>query len=1077
LFDVSSMSLDLTAIRERLAGAQGAEYWRSLEEVAGHPSFEDALTREFPSCASEWTDSVGRREFLRLMGASLALAGVTACTRQPAETIVPYVRQPEEIVPGRPLFYATAATLGGFATGVLVETHMGRPTKIEGNPDHPSSLGAADVFAQAAILDLYDPDRSQTVTFEGQIRPWSAFVAAAQAALRDTRRVRGRGLYLLTERVTSPTLTSQLRSLLTELPLARWLPYEPMNFDHARRGAQLAFGEVVDPRHRLDSARVVLSIDADFLGFDPDRLRLAREFAASRRPDGAAQSRLYVVESTPSLTGANADHRLVLRPSDLERFARALAARLGVGVAPPGSTPDVARFVEAVARDLEAHRGAGVVMAGPAQPAPVHALAHVLNQTLGNAGATVVYQEPADGGAANHDAALRELVGAIEKGTVTALVIAGGNPVYTAPADLQLAERLRKVALTIRLGEYVDETSMACQWHVPQAHFLESWSDARAFDGTAAIIQPAVAPLFAGRSPHEFFAAFSSRPDRSAYDIVREHWTAWLRSQAPLESGEERAAPPPASAPSTEKTPAPPAAPPGAPAPGAQATEPEGAPTPGVAAPPPGGTAPGQPVPEGGGRPAADPVFERFWRKALHDGVIPGTASPTKPVTAAAGWLEKEPFTEPAEKGLAIVFRPDPAVFDGRFANNGWLQELPKPLTKLAWDNAALVSPRTGERLGLRQDISFQGGEHGQLLADVVELRYQGRTVRAPVLITPGQADDCVTLHLGYGRERAGRTGSGLGVNANALRTSDGPWGGVGLEIALTGERYSLASTQSHHSMEGRDIVRTTTAAAFRSDPEVLQKGHEPSPRSLSLYPQFGYEGHAWGMTIDLNACIGCNACVVACQAENNIPVVGKAQVLRGREMHWLRVDRYHRGSLDAPETFFQPVPCMHCENAPCEVVCPVGATGHSAEGLNEMVYNRCVGTRYCSNNCPYKVRRFNFLLYADWETASLKSMRNPDVSVRSRGVMEKCTYCVQRISAARSQAQQEGRSIRDGDVVTACEAACPTKAIVFGDINDPGSRVAAAKRDGRNYGLLEGLNTRPRTTYLGLVRNPNPAL
>ena len=998
--------LDLAALRARLASTSGKDYWRSLDELAASPQFEELLHREFPRQASEWMDPVGRRGFLKLMAASLALAGMSGCTSRPRETIVPYARAPEELVPGKPLFYATAMTLNGAAIGLLVESHEGRPTKVEGNPDHPGSLGATDVFAQASILTLYDPDRSQVVTYLGEIRPWAEFLGFVRMTLEAQRARRGAGLRFLTETVVSPTLAHQLRGLLAEFPEAKWHQYEPAARDAARMGARAVFGRDVNPVYRVEKADVILALDADFLTCGPGSVRYAREFARRRRLEpGHTMNRLYAVESTPSNTGAKADHRLAVRASEVEDCARLVAALAGPAAGNQNLVSGArAEWLRAAARDLQKHRGACLVVPGEQQSAAVHALAQALNQALGNVGKTVVYTEPVEAQPVNQLESLRELTQDMDAGRVALLVILGGNPVYDAPADFAFGERLLKVPARLHLSLYADETSELCQWHVPETHFLEAWSDTRAYEGTASVVQPLIAPLYNGKSAHELLATFTAQPERTGYELVREYW----KSQRP------------------------------------------------------------------GGN------FETFWRKSLHDGVIAGTALPPINVSPQANWVAPtaaRPAPPARDSSLEIIFRPDPCIFDGRFANNGWLQELPKPLTKLTWDNAALVSPATAERLGLSYRISATGGEHGQVIADMIELQHEGRTLEVPAWIVPGQADGCVTLHLGYGRKRSGRVGKGAGFNAYALRTSRAPWFDGGLAARKTGRSYHLACTQFHHNMEGRELVRAATLEQFRLQPDFA-KGEEPEPpKELSLYPSYKYEGYAWGMAIDLNACSGCNACVVACQAENNIPVIGKTEVMRGREMHWLRVDRYYSGALEDPRTYFQPVPCMHCENAPCEVVCPVGATTHSAEGLNDMVYNRCVGTRYCSNNCPYKVRRFNFLQYADWETPSLKLGRNPNVTVRSRGVMEKCTYCVQRINAARIEAEKENRTIRDGEIATACQAACPAQAIVFGNINDPKSRVARLKAEQRNYALLGELNTRPRTTYLAAVRNPHPEL
>jgi len=986
--------LDLATIRQRLAGTTGQAYWRSLEELAQTDDFQWFLENEFPRQASGWISAVDRRQFLQLMGASLALAGLSACTRQPTENIVPYVRQPEQIVPGQPLFFATALPLGGIASGVLVESHMGRPTKVEGNPDHPASLGATDSFAQASVLTLYDPDRSQVITNVGEIRPWSAFVAAIRAALEGQREQGGAGLRVLTETVTSPTLAEQLRQTRAAFPAAQWHQYEPVHRDNVVAGARASFGEDVDTRYRFDHADVILALDADFLACGPGHLRYVRDFTAKRRVSGERNepmNRLYAVESTPTNTGAMADHRLPLRASQIEDVARAVAGGLGVSVQAPTGLEAHAKWIAALVRDLQQHRGASIIIAGDEQPATVHALAHLMNDALGNVGRTVVCAEPVAVTPTLQTQSLRDLVADMQAGKVAVLLILGGNPVFDAPADVLFTSALAKVPLTVHLGLYTDETSQLCHWHIPLAHPLESWSDGRAYDGTITIMQPLIAPLYDGKTAHEVLAVLSDRPERTSHDIVRDYWKARY-----------------------------------------------------------------------GGN-----DFERFWRKTLHDGFIADSASPAKQVTVrpAASIDALRSSTTSDRKGLEIIFRPDPTIFDGRFANNGWLQELPKALTRLTWDNAALLSPATAERLALTNE-------------DVVELAYAGRTLRAPVWIMPGHAPDAVTVHLGHGRTHAGRVGSGSGFNAYALRTADAPWFGSGLDVRKTGDRHPLASTQHHHSMEGRPLVRVATLEEYRGHPDFARELEETPGRDDTLYPaEHPYQGNAWGMAIDLNSCVGCNACVIACQAENNIAVVGKTEVARGHEMHWLRVDRYYAGDLDNPETYHQPVPCMHCENAPCEIVCPVGATVHSSEGLNDMVYNRCVGTKYCSNNCPYKVRRFNWFLFSDWTTESLKLLRNPDVTVRSRGVMEKCTYCVQRISHARIDAQKAGRPIRDGEVVTACQQVCPAEAIVFGNINDKSSRVAQLKAEPRNYGLLSSLNTRPRTTYLARIRNPNPEI
>jgi MoCo/4Fe-4S cofactor protein with predicted Tat translocation signal len=991
--------IDLEAIRQRLAERSGPEYWRSLEELADSAEFREALHREFPQGVTQWLDPVSRRQFLHLMGASVALAGLSGCTRQPREAIVPYVKQPEEIVLGKPLYFATATTLRGYAQGVIVESHEGRPTKIEGNRDHPSSLGATDVWGQAWVLDLYDPDRLQALKRAGRIRPWSAFRDNVKALLDEQRASRGARVRILTETVTSPTLARQLRETLKQLPDAKWVQYEPATRDGARAGARIAFGEPVETQYRFGAARVILSLDADFVGSVPGKLRYIRDFIATRRvdPEKGEMSRLYSVETAPTPTGAIADERLGLKPSEVEAFARAAAAAVGVsGIDASPLQGRQGRWLDALARDLKANPGASLVIAGEEQPAWLHALAHAMNQTLGNVGKTVVYTDPVEAAPQNQLAALTQLVTEMDQGLVDVLLIFGGNPVYSAPADLEFGRRLSKVGVRVYWTLYDDETADLCHWNIPATHPLETWSDARAHDGTVTIMQPLIEPLYECKSAHEVIAAlFGKQGEQTSHDIVRETYAADL-DKAEL---------------------------------------------------------------------------ERFWRRALHDGLVRGTSLTAKRVALKSDWVSSVPkaATAKSRDELELAFRPDPSVFDGRWANNGWLQELPKPITKLTWDNAAMVSPATAQRLGLDDQM-------------VVTLTVDGRHVDAPVWIQPGQADDCVTVHLGYGRTRTGRIGTGAGFSAYQIRSSKTPWAASGVELRKTGRTMLLAGTQNHHAIEAseeahrRHIVRAATLGEFRKDPEFAQKMGEAPAHDETLYtPPWKYDGYAWGMVIDLSTCVGCNACVIACQAENNIAVVGKDQVSRGREMHWIRVDRYFRGSVDEPEFAVQPVPCMQCENAPCEVVCPVGATNHSAEGLNDMVYNRCVGTRYCSNNCPYKVRRFNFYLYSDWSTDSLKGVRNPNVTVRSRGVMEKCTYCVQRINAAKIDSEKENRRVRDGEITPACAQACPADAIVFGDVNDAQSRVSKMKAEPRNYSMLADLNTRPRTTYLARVSNPNP--
>jgi molybdopterin-containing oxidoreductase family iron-sulfur binding subunit len=1002
--------LDIAAARANLARGGGQQFWRSLDELAGTPEFDAFVDHEFPNDPEKDPPSLGiaRRDVLKLMAASAALSGLSACTKLPTEKIVPYVKQPEEIIPGKARFYATSMPTPNGALGLLVESNMGRPTKIEGNSEHPASLGATSAIAQASVLTLYDPDRSQVVVHEGRISDWAAFLNGIGNVRGDWQEKKGAGLRILTDATTSPTFGAQMRVFLGKFPQAKWHVHEPYGPYNAREGARLAFGKNVNAVYRVDQADVIVALDSDFLCSGDGSVRYSREFADRRRIESpqSSMNRLYSVESTPTNTGAMADHRLPLRASQVEGFARALAAAVSgaESSAASGEASGVPpKWLAALARDLQKHRGASLVIAGEAQPPTVHALAHALNESLGNVGRTLVYTDPIE---VSPDVdGLGELVKDIDAGQVSTLFILGSNPVYSAPADFDFAAKYVKVPLRIHLGLYNDETAELSHWHIPAAHFLESWSDARAFDGTVGIVQPLIAPLYDGKSWHELIAVLAGDMGKSAHDIVRDYW----KGQRPAKE--------------TTKS------------------------------------------------------FEDFWETTLHDGVLAGSALPAHAAAATVDAAKIPGAAAPAPVPFEIIFRPDPSIGDGRDANNGWLQELPTPLTKLTWDNAVMVSAATA----LELDVTN---------GDVVRLTLGERQVTGPIWIMPGHANESVTVHLGYGRRRAGHLGTGIGFDANALRTSSAPWIASGARIEKTGERYTMATTQHHQAMKiagreveresteafKRDIMRVGTLGEFRKNPDFAADSSE-AKNPDSLYPPYKYDGYAWGMSVDLNSCNGCSACVIACQSENNIAVVGKEQVAAGRHMQWIRVDNYFRGDLDNPESYYEPVLCQQCENAPCELVCPVGATTHSAEGLNEMTYNRCVGTRYCSNNCPYKVRRFNFKLYSDWTTPSLFGLRNPNVTVRSRGVMEKCTYCVQRINEAKMASEREDRSVRDGDIVTACEAACPSNAIVFGNINDPNSRVSKLKAQSRNFSLLGELNTRPRTTYLARLRNPNPEI
>ena len=959
---------------------QGKKYWRSLDELANTQEFRDFVHREFPEGAPEMLEATSRRTLLKLMGASFGLAGLAAC-RRPVEHILPNSKGIENYIPGKAYFYSTAYAHGGYASGLLVETHDGRPTKIEGNPEHPFSLGAASAFSQGSILDLYDPDRSYMVTRDGKASDWKEFTAAVGQQLNPAKVGDGAQLRFLSERITSPSLASLKADALQKYPKAKWVEYDPIFNENLLIASQAAFGQTLEPQYHFDKADVVVSLDHDFLGLDSSTILPVKQYSKKRRVAGEEDqmNRLYVVESQYSITGANADHRTRMRSADIPGFAQAILGQVGglTGITPGGTST---RWLQAMVKDLQANKGKCLVLAGPRQDVATQIAAFLINEALGNVGETVTYVET------RHKPALEDL-GLLAKemanGQVSSLVILGGNPVYSAPVDLQFEANLKKVPFSIHLGSHENETTAVSKWHIPQAHYLESWSDAMAPDGTASVQQPMIEPLHGGKTSSELVAMLLQNKEQTDYGIVRKYWNL---------------------------------------------TEPK-------------------------------------WRQALHDGVIDAPKSPeAKAVvnrTAVAQYLK----TTAPVSGIEVVFTPSYSVYDGRYANNGWLQETPDPITKLVWANAAMMSAGTAKNAGVVD-------------GDIISIEVGGLKAEIPAMVQPGHAEDSITIPLGYGRKKGGRVGTGVGFNAYPLRGTAAFQIAVGAKISKTGRTERLSTTQNHHSMEGRPIVREATLPEYRKNAKVIEEKSEV-PELFSLYDEVVYDkGYQWGMAIDLNACIGCNACMVACQSENNIPIVGKDQVLRGRDMHWIRLDRYYTGDINDPQVVTQPMTCQQCENAPCENVCPVAATVHSDEGLNMMTYNRCVGTRYCGNNCPYKVRRFNFLNWHKNEAEVHKMVFNPDVTVRMRGIMEKCTYCVQRIQEKKIEAKVDGRrKLRDGEIVTACQQTCPADAIVFGDILDPESRVMKLKKQERNYVVLQELNTRPRTTYLAKLRNPNPEL
>jgi MoCo/4Fe-4S cofactor protein with predicted Tat translocation signal len=1069
----------------------GPRYWRSLDELAETPGFQEQMAREFPDGADN-LGGVDRRRFFKLMAASFALGGVGLASgcRRPEKLILPYGKSVEHIIPGLPLYYASSVPVRRNAVPVLAETHQGRPTKLEGNPSYAPFGGATNAFVQAAVLDLYDPDRATTHTLKGSAATAAQIQDLLAAIGTEARSSRGAGLAFLAESSGSPTRARLVAQLKSELPEAVWAEYDAVLEEAPLAAARAAFGREVKPIYRFAEAKRIVALDADFFSTEAGSIGYTRDFAKGRRAHGkdADINRLYSVESTFTLTGSMADHRLRLASSHLLGFAAALhgavtgstdLAELSAGL----SFPEQQKWLAACAADLLAHKGSSLIVAGSHLPAEVHAIVHALNVALGAVGRTVDFVALPTSPAST----LADLVKALNAGAVKTLVVLGGNPVYNAPVDLDFASALARAGQVVRLGYHVDETSTAARQgaHIAATHFLESWGDARTYDGTIVPVQPMIQPLFGGYTEIEILARILGETQPDSYSLVyRTH-----SSPAASSAGEA----------------------------------------------------------------------EKSFRKFLHDGLLAGSAYPVVAVAIDAAGMGRflRGSHRPAAVGseaLEVRFTVDTKMDDGRYANNGWLQECPDPITKISWDNAILVSPRLAKELGIEPEgsmIQVARKEFGKFVAGkehafIGELTVNGRSLRAPIHIQPGLSNYTVAIALGYGRSVTGRVGSGVGANAYAIRSSDGLGFANGAKLTVVpGEFALLANTQEHWSMEGRDIVREANLDEFQANPafvtEMGMEAHSPpvygdltpaefaklsrderakinavrattTPRGGSMMETPDFDGvHQWAMSIDLNTCIGCNACVIACQAENNIPIVGKDQVLRGREMHWIRLDRYYSdGKIEPgafggpgnaalpedPQVSLQPMACQHCELAPCETVCPVNATVHDQEGLNTMAYNRCIGTRYCANNCPYKVRRFNFFDYNQRQLDQLymgplaksgmpelvKMVKNPDVTVRMRGVMEKCTYCVQRIQQAKiAQKVKAGASanvvVPDGAFTVACAQACPAEAIVFGNLKDPASRVSQLKALEQDYQLLGYLNIRPRTTYLGKVRNPNPEM
>jgi Fe-S-cluster-containing dehydrogenase component len=1037
------------------------DYWRSLSDLvarSGEPSGDSSgvgdveadpevkayLDHRIPDHDELFGDPLSRRRFMQLMGASIALsgaAGMAGC-RWDEDYIVPEARRPEDYVPGAPKVFATAMELGGNGYGLIASAYDGRPIKVDGNPDHPHTGRGSTAFVQASLLELYDPDRSRSLERRKNNVPvpaiWTDF---DEEAVKWTARFtanRGRGLRVLSESTSSPTIRALRTAFLERYPDARWYEYEALSRDSERLGTRMAFGRAMRPHYFLAETQIIAAFDADLFGDHPDSLRLARDYAGGRDPDASpgGMNRLYAVESAYSVTGAAADHRLPLRSELIKPFLMALEARLrsSEGGAQAGQNKALAdakvqKFLGALVDDLVKNRGASVVAVGMRQPPEVHALAARINALLGN-DRTVRYSVDPDGDRPTHAQDIAQLAGEMRKGAVNTLLMLGGNPVYDAPVDVDFTGALAEVENTIHLSGYRDETSILCDWHLPRAHYLEAWGDTRTPDGTYTLAQPIIEPIFGGRSPIDVLKQFLGRGDIPAAQLVRETF--------------ERTA--------------------------------------------------------GAGRAGGG---DTAWHRALHDGFVPDSAfAHEKP---SLQQLDLAPLTATQSEArvpngrLELVFTANTATYDGRFANNAWMQEVPDFLTKMTWDNAALISPRTAAELGVKHE-------------EVVEVSLGGRKLEVVAYVMPGQAPFSIALALGQGRRRAGRVGgmpdagvASVGFDTYRIRSSKAPFVATGGSVTGTGKKYRLSLTVDHYNMDkigqdgiaGRieDLVREATLSDYRKpdysiaadahleDVAVLTRPTTADKANISLYKEHRYTGHKWGMATDLSKCTGCNACIVACQAENNVPVVGKEQVWRNREMHWLRIDRYFEGDPDDPKIAHQPVLCQQCENAPCEQVCPVGATLHSEEGLNDMAYNRCVGTRYCLNNCPYRVRRFNYYRW-DWykemddpRAQVRRLLFNPDVTVRSRGVMEKCTFCVQRIQNVKIRAKNERRPIEDGEITPACAQACPTGAIVFGNLNDKRSRVAALHARPRAYAMLAELNTRPRNAFLARIRNPHPEL
>lgn len=1001
-------------------------YWKSLNELAQNEEYKKFVEREFPEDATELNDDVSRRSFLKVMGASIALAGFASC-RKPVQKILPYSRQPEDLILGEPLFYATSMPMQDAVTGLLITNHEGRPNKIEGNEDHPSSGGRTNIYHQASMLSLYDPDRSRSPFHNGSRVTKEEWVEFAASHFAD----RDQSILFIDEATSSPTYHRLKQELLNSFPNANWVTYEPFSDDNKIEGTNLAFGERLRTIPHFDKADLVLALDDDFMSpqASTNSVEYSIKLTARRKMESTSDSmsRIYAVENAMTSTGSYADHRLRLKTSEIAPFTYALAARLSESIEGLNLFGSVSNeftshdWIRVLAEDLLANRGSAIVTAGRDHSPELHAAVAVINHALGNTGNTITYHRLPYRDNRNEMEAFVSAVNELHNGSYDTVVLLGTNTCFTAPADLRFEEALAKVSTTIHLSEYRDETSQLCTWHVNRSHFIESWGDGLSYSGYRSVIQPQILPLFGGTSEIEFLNLLISGELESGHKLVQDTW-----------------------------------------------------------------------------RPILSSNFTREWETILHNGVDESSSFVEVDVTISnqIGNALQPALSRQSLSGIEINLKPDSRIFDGRFANNGWLQELPEPITKITWDNVALMSASTARKIGINPDRNFRNND-----VPVVRITANNTTLEIAAWIEPGHADDSITLTVGYGREHLGRVADGVGVNTYPLRTTDALFFKEA-SVEAAGRTYEVACVQDHHSLEGRDMIRTATIDQYRENPdfatfesvhghkipgkaEALAKGETRGPVSLftEMYgPDYQPQ---WGMAIDLNACFGCGVCTIACQAENNIPVIGKREVGRRRIMHWIRTDRYYEGDPDNPSVYHQPVPCMHCELAPCEQVCPVAATTHSDDGINQMTYNRCIGTRYCANNCPFKVRRFNFFNYTkEYLTTGddpeiIQMAMNPDVTVRFRGVIEKCTYCVQRVNRGKiaSKIATGSRKPEDGTVKTACQQACPANAITFGDLTDENSIISKTKRNDRNYVMLEEINVRPRTSYLARLTNKNPEL